>query len=80
MSKRKQHSPESMAGSGRCWKALLAFLIAAARRSVRSTKNRSENCTPRSWGEPVNATGSRERANAVANDFLSRKLKPWGVK
>jgi hypothetical protein len=25
----------------------------------------------------VNAIGPREPANAVANDFLSRKLKPW---
>jgi hypothetical protein len=25
----------------------------------------------------VNAIGVRERANAVANDFLARKLKPW---
>jgi hypothetical protein len=23
------------------------------------------------------AVGMRERANAVANDFLARKLKPW---
>ena len=34
-------------------------------------------CMPRSESEPVNATGPRERANAVANDFLARKLKPW---
>jgi transposase len=35
---------------------------------------------PKSFGEPVNAIGSRERATAVANDFLARKLKPWTSK
>ena len=36
----------------------------------------NQHFMPRSWGEPANAIGPRERANAVANDFFSRKLKP----
>jgi hypothetical protein len=64
-------------GEGRCWKVLPTSLSGVAKIPLSWTRKRFGRCVQKLRGEPANAMRSRERAKAVANDFLSRKLKPW---
>ena len=62
------HPTISTVGNGRCWKVHPAFLSVVARRR------------PEVDEEQVKELHAKIGELAVANDFLSRKLKPWGLK
>ncbi|KUP94213.1 Transposase [Shimia marina] len=80
MSKRKQHAPEFKAKVAlEALKGAQTVAELASRFGVHPTMSHSWKKAPEIDEEQVKELHAQIGELAVANDFLARKLKPWGV-